>query len=905
MKKYCTLIFLIIACNYTHSYAQIARYVYTFAGAATGGGGTGDGGPATAATFWSMTGVCGNSLGDIYIGDHLPGNIRKVDRTTGVITLFAGGRSGNTGNGGPATAAGMKPWAIYCNAKGDVFMADEYNSVVRRIDAASDYIYLVYLDSTYGNEPYGIAQDKYGNTFITFGNSVTSSCLITKVDTSGHPTIIAGNPSSTSTYSGDGVPAIGSSINASGIAFDNAGNLFFSDVANNLIREINSSNGRIYTIAGNRTLGSGFSGDGGPATNAQLNNPQSIAVDMYGNVIIGDCGNNRIRMVDAATGRISTVAGGGSLITEGAPATNSSISVGYIYLDQRGNLFVAGGQVKKITNFAPSANVSGSIISDSFVVSINQLCNGPQLFAYTDNYTPGYSIISDYGDGNIDTIAVTSARALINHTYGMSGSYSIKQVLFNGLSRIDSNNFTYEYAFCRTLPIAFYLDDNANCVKDISESYELNPTRTEVDSNGIAIDTLSATSGFSYNAYSSPGTIYSFKVIDAAHGLETSCPASGYLNDTVTSSVVVYPTKLFGLSCTGTPFFDLAVNSVIPVTGMHDQWGNIYVRNYSCLPTDAAITLTFSPKCIVGFTSPSASSYTSNSITWDASALSSNSSGPVNLYYEIVNNPSTGYLTAGDTVQEHIKVTPFAGDHDTSNNINIVIDTVKASCDPNELFVTPPGCLQPSTSTQLQYTIHFENTGTDTAFNIYIMDTLSDYLDPHSLRIINASAVMNIDMQKCNSHNIVRFDFPNVNLLDSSHHNACDGSVIFTINTRSNLSQGLHILNHAGIFFDYNSAVPTNITDNIIGCPNPEIVPILEESKTLLYPNPATEELTIKTAKDAYQTFCITNTFGQLLRQNKLNATETKIDVNTLAAGVYYIILRGEMGSKTEKFVKL
>ena len=279
------------------------------------------------------------------------------------------------------------------------------------------------------------------------------------------------------------------------------------------------------------------------------------------------------------------------------------------------------------------------------------------------------------------------------------------------------------------------------------------------------------------------------------------------------------------MQCLSGSGFDLAVNAVIPVTGVHDEWGNVYVSNNSCypIPSDATVTVHYSRKYNVDEggggldVSPTPSSYTDSTITWNVSGLSSSASHPVDLYYAIWTNLAGGYLTPGDTVSTYVTVTPTLGDIDLSNNYCVIHDTVKAGCDPNEMWVSPTGYI--SAGSQLKYTAEFVNTGNDTAHNIYIMDTLSDNVDPHSLRVVSASATMNIGMFMSAGHTIVKFDFPNINLLDSSHHGLCTGMVIFTINSKAGLPDCSKIFNHAGIFFDINPVVMTDTVENIIGLP--------------------------------------------------------------------------------------
>jgi len=164
---------------------------------------------------------------------------------------------------------------------------------------------------------------------------------------------------------------------------------------------------------------------------------------------------------------------------------------------------------------------------------------------------------------------------------------------------------------------------------------------------------------------------------------------------------------------------------------------------------------------------------------------------------------------------------------------------------------------------------------------------------------------MNIAMLKSGGHNIVKFDFPAINLLDSLHHpSQCSGAVIFNINTKAGLSNGATIFNHAGIFFDDNPVVMTDTVENIIGTPASvnNIKPSI--SAVHIYPNPANDVLTIKIDREAYSSFTVSNTLGEILLQQTITTSQTTIQIKALPAGIYYVTLKGESGVVVKKFVK-
>jgi sugar lactone lactonase YvrE len=259
--------------------------LYAGKGATSGFGG--DGGPATSAGL-SVSGIATDAMGNLFISDPDNESIRRVDATTGIITTVAGNRTaGFSGDGGPATAATLNnPQGIGLDAAGNLFIADYNNSRIRRVNASTQII-----------------------TTVAGGASCGPGCYI----------------------SGEGGPATSAElIGPMAVALDSAGNLFISDgpdsIPNYRIRRVDAATQIITTVAGNGYVG--FSGDGGPATSAALNNPRSIGVDGSGNLFIADTNNHRVRRVDAATQIINTVAGNGTFgfSGDGGPAVYAELS---------------------------------------------------------------------------------------------------------------------------------------------------------------------------------------------------------------------------------------------------------------------------------------------------------------------------------------------------------------------------------------------------------------------------------------------------------------------------------------------------------------------------------------------------------------------------------------------------
>jgi sugar lactone lactonase YvrE len=308
----------------------------------------GDGGPATKARLYLPSGVAFDAVGNLYIGDTCNNRVRKVG-TNGIITTVAGtGNWGYSGDGRAATTASLNyPNGVAVDAWGNLYIGDTYNQRIRKV-GTNGIITTVAGNGTLGYSgdggaatnanlyrPGGVALDTSGNLYIADNGNYR----IRRVDTNGIITTVAGNGNWG--YSGDGGAATSASLYyPNGVALDASGSLYIADYSNNRIRRVDT-NGIISTFAGNG--GAGYSGDGGPATNASLYYPFGVAVDALGNLYIGDTYNNRVRIVNT-NGVIATVAGNGieGYSGDGGAAINARLSCpSGVVLDSLGDLYIA------------------------------------------------------------------------------------------------------------------------------------------------------------------------------------------------------------------------------------------------------------------------------------------------------------------------------------------------------------------------------------------------------------------------------------------------------------------------------------------------------------------------------------------------------------------------------------
>ena len=332
--------------------------ISTFAGTAATVGATGDGGLATKATL-SLSASCGlavDAAGNVYIADFYNSVVRKVTVSTGIISTFAGTSrtAGNTGDGGLATAATLRDPGLAFDSAGNLYIADPFNSNIRMVSAKDNTISTV-AGGQNGNSgdggppkaaalslPYDVAVDTAGNIYI----ADTNNSRIRKVTAGANPIIntLAGNSFG---YSGDGGPATAAQLSfPRGVAVNSTtGTVYIVDSANNRIRAVNA--GTISEFAG----ADHAQGDGGKASAAFLYFPQRFTWDGKGNLYIADTRNNRIRKV-TPDGTISTIAGTGSYINsgDGGPAVSAGLGQPQaLAIDSAGNIYVlTGNQVRKI-----------------------------------------------------------------------------------------------------------------------------------------------------------------------------------------------------------------------------------------------------------------------------------------------------------------------------------------------------------------------------------------------------------------------------------------------------------------------------------------------------------------------------------------------------------------------------
>jgi uncharacterized protein (TIGR03437 family) len=343
-----------------------------------------------------------------------------------IISTFAGNNtSGYSGDGGPPTAAQLSFPSGVAYSKGNLYIVDSANNVVRLISngvistfagtagAAGFSGDTAAATSATLNNPSAVAVDSSGNVYI----ADTGNDVIRQVNTSGIINTYAGNFSMGPGYSGDGGVATNGQLDApTGVAVDSSGNVYMTDSVNNLVRKVSGgnfstiigigatgqtlnhpngllvdskgaiyvsdtshrvlkyANGALTTFAGTGDVG--YAGDNGPAAKAVLNNPVGLAIDAAGNVYIADPNEFRIRMV-ATTGIITTIAGSGHVgyVGDGGSALTAYLNFpNGVALDSSGNIYIADTEnnvIRMLSISAPAIAANGVVSSASFLPQIS------------------------------------------------------------------------------------------------------------------------------------------------------------------------------------------------------------------------------------------------------------------------------------------------------------------------------------------------------------------------------------------------------------------------------------------------------------------------------------------------------------------------------------------------------
>jgi len=392
--------------------------VTTFAGVPSPGQtccSSGDIGPASDARLSAPQGVALDSFGNVYFADSLNNYIRRVDAVTGIVSDFVGvpyqrtgfGTCAPNGDGGLGSAASLcAPSGIAFDANNNLFFSDTGNDTVRRVDAITHIITTVagitgqttfdgdgQATAVHLNKPYGLAFDSNGNLYIAdYGDK-----LVRELTPSGTLTTVAGNYYGSSFMQSGANATSGFLTGAAWVALDAANNLYISDNSSR-VWQVNSS-GILNLYAGSGNV-STSTGDGGPATSAYLGGPWGIAFDPAGNLYISDVSHFAVRVVNAATGIISTYVGTdaqgpGNTLFASTPSTSVGLTYPFgLAFDANGSLYIADQASNTILKASAGSMQFAPGQAAGQTLTLSNISTTPLTFASTP-----YTVSGNYSVG--------------------------------------------------------------------------------------------------------------------------------------------------------------------------------------------------------------------------------------------------------------------------------------------------------------------------------------------------------------------------------------------------------------------------------------------------------------------------------------------------------------------------
>jgi uncharacterized repeat protein (TIGR01451 family) len=608
-----------------------------------------------------------------------------------------------------------------------------------------------------------------------------------------------------------------------------------------------------------------------------------------------------------------------------------------IATDTLGNIWgttISLGLFKFDTNnqytYFPNATVSGSLPVD------NVFCDNQNNIYFTTVDINFYTSISRVYDGNTFSDFTVDGFSFMSRL--QESATTALYITYGGLYRVQGTNFTQLLPIEKIQTTAMAIDNGNNIwlpsrqttsilcynengfgyfpfqgvpLNEVSGKvfYDVNQNGLE-EPNDIGLPWKEVKNNTNNTVlYTNTSGNYVQYLPDGAYTMEEHFQASG--STILTSDSASYHFTLNQSSANNLNFGayidaiqDSLVVSFIPglirCNTTNNNW--ITISNYSINPFSGNINLQFDDSVNFSFNSPQGT-LNGNIATWQIDSLMPFQTLTFSF---VTQNPTVAFIAnnPNETVDYSLTV----------SNSNVIYSSnysypLLCSYDPNFKEVNPAGIGEYNhtlVNTPLEYTLHFQNMGNDTAFHVLVTDTLSSILNPETFEYIAASHPLNI----ARVGNILKFDFPQINLLPKSMNEPLSqGFVKFRIKTFENLPDYTVLKNTANIYFDFNLAVITNTSLNTLVY---ELdVSIDEPSKlnnqVLVYPNPAHNVLTIDSQNGSIEICIITNAIGQTVYNsaNEINGNhKIQLNISNLSVGVYFVKVRTSNGSYMVKFIK-
>ncbi len=462
------------------------------------------------------------------------------------------------------------------------------------------------------------------------------------------------------------------------------------------------------------------------------------------------------------------------------------------------------------------------------------------------------------------------------------GNYGWNVTDINGCSDYGYNSFLIPGSCLNTVSGTVYDDANSNCIADVSEISHQNAV--------VAVGSDWAVTNQAGN--------YS-KGVYQTGSISVSQP-SPLANHTLVCPIVPYTANFVGYGNTLTGYdFGSVVSTVVedyevqivhgPARPGFPHWVKVLLSNRGSSSNNIDLTMGHDPAFVFLNASPVASNYilSTSTITWN------NVNVPHGFTREYTINFTVPVTVVPGSIFSHSTFTsPIGADVNPLNNQATASAIVTGSYDPNEKKVYQPLDLSPDDS-MLTYTVYFQNTGTDTAFTIEVLDTLDQDLDVGTLEMLEASVSQNNYTWAIDGSNILRVTFPNIKLPDSTiNEPRSHGHFSYRIQLQENLPLPFYIDNRASIYFDYNQPILTNTTHNqlVVDAAFEELTSAMQ-----MYPNPSSGKVNVAWKGDVQSILDlrVVDLRGQVVYRAALPVMDglatSELDLRSLAGGVYIV----------------